>query len=327
MFRRRKFIKRLDIDPDEVLLDAFNLPAFDTDQFEGRVEKSIHGIVPGAVGLLVFLIFAIFLGQTWNLQIKRGEALALLSQKNRLDHEILFAERGVIYDRYQNELAWNIPNEDSDMYSLRQYFSANGIGHVLGFVGYPEKDRDGFWWRSEYVGKAGVENSLNEILSGENGVRLIEVDALNNVQSENTIRAPIDGRNVTLTIDTKMQEALFESIKNGAKSAGFIGGAGIVMDVETGEILALTSYPEYSSQIMSDGIDDEAIGGYSSDYRNPFLNRVVLGEYTPGSIVKPYVAAAALAEKLVTPATSFLSTGEIRIPNPYSPTQKLNLIQ
>ncbi|MBL4644245.1 MAG: hypothetical protein JKX80_00070, partial [Candidatus Pacebacteria bacterium] len=99
----------------------------------------------------------------------------------------------------------------------------------------------------------------------------------------------------------------------------FVGGAGIVMDIHTGEVLALTNYPEYSSQVMTDGSDKEEIARYANDERQLFLNRAVLGEYTPGSIVKPYIASAALSEGIVTPSTSFLSTGELRIPNPYSP--------
>lgn len=95
------------------------------------------------------------------------------------------------------------------------------------------------------------------------------------------------------------------------------------MDIHTGEILALTSYPEYSSQVMSDGKDSSRISKYLTDSVNkPFLNRIVSGLYTPGSIVKPYVAIAALEEKIIDPATQILSTGSISVPNPYDPTRK-----
>tara|TARA_B100000745_G_scaffold58094_1_gene34420 strand:- start:11996 stop:13687 length:1692 start_codon:yes stop_codon:yes gene_type:complete len=311
------------IDPDEVLLDAFNLPSFDTNQFEGRVARSIRSKVPIAVGLFAMLIFAIFLSKVWSLQILQGEAFVVLSQNNRLDHEVLFAERGVIYDRYGNELAWNIPNTENesglDMYSLRQYTDLPGHSLLLGFVGYPEHDTRGYWWRTDYIGKSGIERSLDERLRGENGVRIIEVDALSRVQSANVIQEPIDGENIVLTIDSSMQTQLYMAIRDGANEAGFVGGAGIIMDVRTGEVLAMTSYPEFSSQVMTDGVDTRRIAGYTNSDGQPFLNRAVLGEYTPGSIVKPYVAAAALQEELVTPTTSFLSTGEIRIPNPYAP--------
>lgn len=313
------------IDPDEVLLDAFNLPSFDTNQFEGRVERSIKGRVPLAVGVFGILIFAVFFFQVWNLQVTRGEAIAVLSQQNRLDQEVLFAERGVLFDRNGAELVWNVVSPDDDpgagldTFSLRTYTTRNGFSHLLGFVGYPEKDSSGFWWRTEYLGKAGLESTLDNVLQGKNGRRIIEVDALNNIQSQNILTTPIAGSNVVLSIDAAMQEALFNAIRNGARNAGFVGGAGIIMDIHTGEILALTSYPEYSSQVMTDGSDIETIRSYATQKGQPFLNRVVTGEYTPGSIVKPYIAAAALQEGLVRPTTEFLSTGEIRIPNPYSP--------
>lgn len=313
------------IDPDEVLLDASNLPAFDTTQFEGRVEKSIQSMVPTAVGVCIAIIFLIFLVQMWNLQIKRGEALALLSQNNRLDHDVIFAERGVIYDRFGRELAWNVAPEVTDSekslttYALRAYSTLRGMSVLIGFVGYPEHDTSGFWWRTEYVGKAGIENSLHDTLAGVNGTRIVEVNALNHVQSGNVIEPPVGGQNVTLGIDAHVQEALYDAIKSGANRSGFVGGSGVIMDVHTGEVLALTSYPEYSSQVMTDGTDSERIAAYTTNAGQPFLNRAILGEYTPGSIVKPYVAAAALQEKLVTPTQQFLSTGEIRVPNPYDP--------
>jgi len=329
MFLRNKkklrFIKKGGIDPDEVLLDAFNLPAFDTSQFEGRVEHPIHEKVPIIVGTIAMLILVIFLFQVWNLQVTKGEAMIILSQKNRIDKKVIFAERGIIYDRYNNELAWNVPKVDKngeevkEDFSMRKYSNQKGLAHVLGFVGYPMKDSNGFWWRPNYTGKAGVESSFSSVLSGKNGVRIIEVDALNNVQSKNTIQAPIDGKNIILSIDENLQEALFEAIKRGADSSGFVGGAGVIMDIKTGEVLALTSYPEYSSQVMTDGVDTKKIAQYNTDGKNVFLNRAVLGEYTPGSIVKPFVASAALSEGIISPSKKILSTGEIRVPNPYAP--------
>lgn len=320
IFRSRKHIER-EIDPDEVLLDAFNLPAFDTSQFEGRVERSISGRVPLFVGVVFTLVFIVFAVQAWSLQIARGSELSLLSEQNRLDHEILFAERGVLYDRRGEELAWNesVEGEEETSYARRKYTLRPGFAHVLGFLGYPERDIHGNWWRTEYVGKSGVEKSLSATLAGENGVRIVEVDALGNVQSKNTISDARDGESITLSIDAALQENLFAAINNGAQRAGFVGGAGIVMDVHTGEVLALVSNPEFSSEVLTEGVEQDVINSYNTDAREPFLNRAISGEYTPGSIVKPYVAAAALTERIISPTKQILSSGELRIPNPYFP--------
>src|SRR3989344_2957847 len=91
------------------------------------------------------------------------------------------------------------------------------------------------------------------------------------------------------------------------------------MDVSTGEILALTSYPEYNPGVISSGKDAVAIRKYFSDLQTPLLNRAIAGLYTPGSIVKPYVAIGALEEKVISPEKQILSTGSISIPNPYDP--------
>jgi penicillin-binding protein 2 len=92
------------------------------------------------------------------------------------------------------------------------------------------------------------------------------------------------------------------------------------MDVHTGELLAITSFPEYSSQAFSDG-DSGAIRAASGDKLTPMLNRAVAGLYAPGSIVKPIFAAAALNEGIISPDKQILSTGAITIPNPYNPDQ------
>lgn len=94
------------------------------------------------------------------------------------------------------------------------------------------------------------------------------------------------------------------------------------MDIKTGELLALTSYPEYNPSILSNGKDKKVISSYFSDKRKIFLNRAVSGLYTPGSIVKPFVAYGALAEDIISPIKQILANGSISIPNPYFPEKK-----
>ena len=94
------------------------------------------------------------------------------------------------------------------------------------------------------------------------------------------------------------------------------------MNVQNGEILALVSFPQYDSIILSDGESVTDINAYISDNRKPFLNRVTTGLYAPGSIIKPYIAIGALNEKIIEPETKILSTGSISIPNPFFPNQE-----
>ncbi|MFH1308406.1 MAG: penicillin-binding transpeptidase domain-containing protein, partial [Patescibacteria group bacterium] len=99
----------------------------------------------------------------------------------------------------------------------------------------------------------------------------------------------------------------------------FQGGAGVIMNINNGEILSLVSYPEYDSQVLTNGEDREKITQFLNDQRKPFLNRAISGLYAPGSIIKPLIAVAALNENVITPEKQILSTGSISIPNPYFP--------
>src|SRR3989344_5932181 len=319
--KRKKNSWNREINPDEIFLDSKNLPQFNTQQFEGRIEKPIERVAVVILGLFFLLVSFIFIGRVWFLQVAKGEEYKERSENNRLEHTPIFSVRGIIYDRNNIELAWNSLGDDGT-FSTRSYIPVDGFAHVLGHVSYPQKDKGGFYYQENFIGKEGIEKIYNDSLTGKNGIRLIEVDALGNVQSENTIAPPVDGSDVTLTIDSRLQEMLHTFIKQTASERGFLGGGGVVMDVLTGEILALTSYPEYSPSILSDGSNREVISRYVTDERKPFLNRVVSGLYTPGSIVKPYVAMGALSEHVIDPNKKILSTGSISIQNPYYPDLK-----
>lgn len=314
-FQRR--YRNAEIEPDEILLDSSNLPKFDTDQFEGRLEKPISKASIAA--LAVFFILA-SLGFAWKafiLQVKKGEAYAIRSANNHLKHTVIFAERGVIYDRNQTELAWNVPRDDN--FSSRHYSTIPGLGHVLGYVKYPSKDKNGFYYREDFVGIDGAEKAYDERLKGVNGVRIVEINALGELQSESVLGPPKDGESLTLSIDSRVQKKLYEIMGEIAEQFGFWGGAGIIMDVNSGEVLSSVSFPDYDPNIMADGSDKETIAKYLTDDRKYLLNRVTEGLYTPGSIVKPIMAMAALNERIIDPLKKILSTGSITIPNPYNP--------
>ncbi len=189
----------------------------------------------------------------------------------------------------------------------------------MGFLSYPQKDKSGKFFSKEYVGKGGVEKYFNDILNGTLGKRKIEVNSAGKIIADNVVKEPLAGDNIHLSIDADLQEKMFSALKKYIKEKAFVGGAGAMMDVESGEILAMTSLPEYSSEVMTEAKDKEKIKKYLRDKANPFLNKVTYGEYTPGSIVKPFVAAAALKEKIIYPNKKVVTRGKLVIPNPYFP--------
>jgi len=319
---QRKRRSREEIFPDEILADSRNIPHFDTDQFEGRLEKPISTLSLLILGGIAFLVIVIFAGRSLFLEIIDGNAYAAEATNNTLKSTPLFATRGLIYDRSGIELAWNVPGPagDPDVPS-REYSTSTGLSQTLGYIQYPSRDSSGFYYREDFVGEDGVEKYFNNVLQGENGLRLVEVDAKGNVQSQNVTRPPVAGQNVTLSIDSRVQNELYKNIQLVAVAHGFQGGSGIIMNVHTGEVIAITSYPEYDSQIMTDKMDKTAINSFLNNPQNPFLDRAISGLYAPGSTVKPYVAMGALNEGVIDPMTKILSTGSISIPNPYDSKQ------
>ncbi|MDP2705352.1 MAG: penicillin-binding transpeptidase domain-containing protein [Patescibacteria group bacterium] len=328
MKRLRNFLKLplrprdryADIAPEDIFLDSSNLPKFDRNQFEGRLEKPISSSVPLYLGVFFLFVGLVFVFRLFSLQIVEGKTYAQKSENNRLRHTLIFSERGVVYDRNKVELAWNSIHPNNPDFSLREYTSLPGLSHLLGYLKYPSKDSDGFYYQETFDGREGVERAYDVLLGGANGLKITETDALGAVQSESVIEPPVRGRSLSLSVDSAIQSKLYEIIRETAGNVGFRAGSGLIMDVQTGEMLALASYPEYSSAVLTGG-DSEQIRNYVNNPYTPFLNRAVAGLYTPGSIVKPFLALAALNEQIISPEKQILSTGSISIPNPYAPGQ------
>ncbi len=345
-FRRNKIREaHLFVEPDEIFLDSKNLAKFDTQQFEGRIEKTISKNAILFLGLFFGVFVLVFFVRLGILQIKKGQAYFERSENNTLQEIILFADRGIIYDRNGIELAWNkkggtfkqVPEEGLvekvqvepgkssldeekdtgvDEFGVRAYNSP-GFSHILGYVKSPTKDSSGNYWQTDFVGMDGLEKVYDEKIRGKNGSKLIEVDAKGKIHSENTVNAPVRGEALYTTLDAKVNKKLYNVIKKTATDSNYAGGAGIIMDVTTGEIIAATSYPEYSSEILSYGKDSKTIESYLTDKRKVFLDKTISGLYTPGSIVKPFFALGALNENLITPEKQIYSAGSISIPNPF----------
>ena len=215
----------------------------------------------------------------------------------------------------------NNKTDEENPVPTREYLSP-GFSHLLGYVSYPTQDKSGNFWQGDFIGKDGLEKEHNDELTGENGSKIIETDALGKIYSENVVDAPKQGTDITTTIDSRIQSELFTLIQKMSQNKTFTGGAGVIMDATNGELLTSTSFPEYDSQVLSFGKDSATISAYFNDPRKVFLDRDTSGLYTPGSIVKPFFALAALNENIIDPNTKILSTGSISIPNPYFPAEK-----
>ncbi|HEU4677520.1 MAG TPA: penicillin-binding transpeptidase domain-containing protein [Candidatus Paceibacterota bacterium] len=318
-FFRKK--RRAEISFDEILLDSSNLPSFNTGRLEGRIELPLQKRNVYVVGGIFAVIALVFFSQLVNLQVIQGAELNAKSESNRLDQSIIIAERGIIYDRYGELLAWNERDAAGKYdFPVRAYTDRRGFGQLLGYVSYPQRDKAGFYYRTEYIGRNGVESAYDDVLRGENGRHLIEENVHGDTISENAVDEPVPGKPLSLALDAELSEVMYDLIASTTAENGFRSGAAAMMDVDTGEIVALASFPSYDPEVLADGDDVAKIEEYNADKRFPFLDKVMGGAYVPGSIVKPIVAYGALAEHIISPDKVIVSTGSLTIPNPYDPS-------
>lgn len=312
--------KQTDVSFEEILLDSSNLPSFNVGRMEGRIElplslRSIYG-----VGIIFTIVALVFFGKLFKLQVIEGAELTKKGQQNSIEQALIIAERGPIYDRRGELIAWNeIDQEGKYAFPVRAYNDARGIGQLIGYVSYPQKDKSGHYYRTEYVGRNGVEEAYNSILEGENGKQLVEVNALGDVLSESMVSNPSPGKEVHLSVDVGLSQAMYDLIATTTEKNGFRSGAAAMIDVNTGELIAMTSFPSFDPEVLADGDDRALIQSYADDNRYPYLNKVLSGRYTPGSIVKPFVAYGALNENIIDPMKIIVSNGSLTIPNPYDP--------
>lgn len=310
-----------DINPEDIFLDSTNLPGFEHNALEGRIEKPMSHETFSFFRLVLGVIVLALIGKLGFLSIVDGATYTKISENNRLEQTLIFANRGAILDRNGVELATNSIKEDSLSFAGRHYASLEGLAHVVGYIKYPLKDKSGVYYDESYRAKDGVELMFDSVLKGANGLKLKETDVSGHVTSESVVDQPVEGVTITLSVDAYLTQQLYKGIKALAESSHFTGGAAVIMDVNTGEILAMTSYPEYDQNALTYGIDQKTFNTLIKGSGTPFLNRAVGGLYTPGSIVKPVIALGALNEKLISPSKEIFSSGQISVPNPYDPSK------
>lgn len=224
-------------------------------------------------------------------------------------------------DEFPGALVDKVPN--------RKYVDAQYAAHLLGYVGAINeielaKRADEGYKMNDIIGKSGIELTSEGYLRGTNGYRRVEVDDNGKTRtiSEESVKP---GSDVVLTIDMRLQRAAMESlqknievIRNKPHSKNFhdaFAGAVVALDVNTGDVLALASYPSYDPSIFLAGPEDKAAQKAIlalSDPKNTTTseyNRAIAGTYTPGSTFKPLVGLAGLEEGKIDPYYKYFDKG------------------
>lgn len=281
--------------------------------------------------IFLVLLCGIVLVRLWVLQVFQGNYYRSLSDSNRIRTTIIHAPRGVILDRNGTPLVLNTPGfrkidngtvqlltrlealeriakeeKNLEVDELRSYPYKDAFAHVVGYIGQIskealEKDTPNQYKGGDLVGKIGIEKEYESTLKGVDGKKLLEVDSRGNTVRTLGQTDPISGKDITLTLDAKLQEAAYHALSDTKKGA-------VIVSTPQGEILSLVSKPSFDPNLFTMGSQysvatDAAYRSVSQvllDSQNqPMLDRAVSGVYPPGSTFKLITAAAGLQDGII----------------------------
>ena len=209
--------------------------------------------------------------------------------------------------------------------SVREY-ETTYAAHILGYLGDITAEDD--YWNTLYyegyamndkIGRSGVEAAFEEYLRGTDGVRVVSTNEEGKITGEYYSTEPVPGNTVELTIDLDLQQATEDALAatitqmNAEDGDESRGGAAVVLDVDTREVLAIASYPTYDLATFRQSASVYA--ALESDPSRPFNNRATQGLYVPGSTIKPLTAVAALEEEIITATERLRSPSHWSYPN------------
>lgn len=211
---------------------------------------------------------------------------------------------------------------------IRTYTSGSLASHILGHVGQidPEeyKEKKDKYDNNDIIGRAGIEYVFEDYLKGENGIKQIDMAVDGTVTAEYVSEEAKAGSNVILTIDANLQKVTEQALANNIQkisSGGFSqsydtkAGSCVVMNVKTGEILAMASFPDYQPELFVGGITTENWNSYINNEAKPLRNKAIQDAYSPGSIFKMVSAIAGLESNAITANEKINDTGIYRYGN------------
>ena len=221
-------------------------------------------------------------------------------------------------------------SENSDKYPgtnivvepIREYTQGTLAAHVIGYASKISSEeyeqRKDTYSQNDIIGKTGVESVFEEYLKGKNGTKQIDMAVDGTITAEYTSEEAVEGSDVVLTIDAELQRVTEEvlasnlqKIQSGGFGRAYAATAStcVVMDVRTGDILAMANVPTYNPQDFVGGISTENWNKYINDSAKPLVNKAIQNSYSPGSIFKMITAIAGLESGVVNSSTRINDTG------------------
>lgn len=256
------------------------------------------------------------IAQILNMESGNAEAIIESQDKKSLDpvllKENISQDQSLIIAEKQKDL----PGVFLDKTSIRNYESSVIFAHVIGYDGKITKEeinKNKGYLMTDYIGKTGIEKSYEAELKGENGADQVEVDSMGRIKKNLGVINPKPGNDLILNVDEELQKKLYDSLSSVLEKTGTKTAAAVAINPQTGGVLAMVSFPSYDNNSFARGITNDEYKEIINNKNLPLLNRVIGGEYPPGSTLKPAVAAAALSERTINENTSVNCPGAINI--------------
>jgi len=220
----------------------------------------------------------------------------------------------------QDNLSWNnVIKIESDNHNLSGVYISKGytryypmkrmFAHTVGYVGVPTKEEADRYLLQHVgafrIGKTGIEKECNQNLIGEFGFKKVEVNAYRSVIRELDQEQSVSGQDISITINQKLQERVYNLLSDN-------GGAAVVMNVKTGEILSMVSKPSFDPNIFSSAISHNDWGDIIKNRKHPLNNRTISTLYPPGSIWK-VVTSLAVLNKGIDPKKTVYCSGSTKV--------------
>jgi len=242
--------------------------------------------------------------------------------------DLVPVERGVSREAalLLGEEAADLPGIVVEVEAVRRYLDekgeANGplLSHVVGYTGPVNRteltrlEPEGYL-RDDVIGRDGIEASFEDELRGDYGMQRVERDVSGRLQKViETVREPEPGTNLMLTIDAETQRLAIQALTWGMEAANVSQGVTVVMNPQTGEILAMVSLPAYDNNKFAGGISTEDFNVYLADPNRPLRNHAISDIYPPGSTYKLVTGIAAMEEGVTTATRQWPTYGCYQIP-------------
>ncbi len=206
----------------------------------------------------------------------------------------------------------------------RKYNDGPVFAPVVGYVGRASADdmkNNPDIAAIDFVGKAGTEAFYDKSLRGKDGTVEIITDSKGRILSEKKKGDSEPGNQLRLTIDGEFQRYFYYRLQGGLQSLGKRIGVGLAINPQNGEVLALVNLPSFDPNVLAGSGRNEEKAAVLNSKDKPLFNRAVSGYYSPGSVIKPLMGVAALADGIIDQKREIFSPGYMDFPNPYNASQ------